>query len=353
MFRGCLLSLLLLAALVIAYTWWLGPLFPDAHPWVLGGIVGLVVFFCIGALSNAWQAWGDWTRVSAARYGMPLDDGHLVAVSGKIVPIGQALRAPFTQVECVICEYDLGSPRPHGTSDGGSQTGSDYAGFLMTPCKIESPSGDVRLLGFPLLEGFTEDHYLDAYSAANARKFLQTTAFENRTGLKVVTLLSVFGEVWSDDDGEVAKHLQLTKATVEDIFPAEVDAEVATWKLTERAGEDEDDEDLAPETESGEVYTPTAMPKMIEKRVPVGQQVCAFGVYDQARGGLIRRPGSMTANRLVQGSADAVEKQLRSKLIANGLGGLIVLLLVHGAIFGAHTVYQARLSEAAPVEARP
>lgn len=345
MLRGCLLSLLLLAALVVGYAWWLGPLFPEANRWLLGGVVGLVVFFCIGALSNAWRAWGDWSLVSEARYGLPLNDGRMVAVSGVIRPIGEPLAAPFSHTECVVCEYDLAKPQAGGSSSENDNTGSDYAGFLMTPSKIEGRSGEVRLLGFPILEGFEDRNCLSAAAAANARRLLQNAAFEDRSGVKIVSALSVFGEIWSDDDGRVEKHLRLSKATADEIFPPDVDEEMQFWQSTDAALEaeeegpddevdEEEDEDYDDaQSSTGRVYG--RMPKMTEKLVPVGTEVCVIGVYDQARGGLVRRPGSTTANRLLRGSADEVEKTLRGKLIANGLGGLIVLLVVHGAIFGA------------------
>src|SRR5688572_15699037 len=154
MLRGCLLSLLLLAALVGFYIYWLSNAFPESEGLTLGVIVGLIVFFCIGALSNAWRAWGDWSLVSEARYGLPLNDGRMVAVSGPIRPLGDPLIAPFSHTECVLCEYDLAKPEATGSSDDSDNTGSDYSGFLMTPSKIEGRSGEIRLLGFPLLEGF-------------------------------------------------------------------------------------------------------------------------------------------------------------------------------------------------------
>lgn len=354
MLRGCLLSLLLLAALVGFYIYWLGNAFPEGETLILGAIVGLIVFFCIGALSNAWRAWGDWSLISEARYGLPLNDGRMVAVSGTIRPIGNPLIAPFSHTECVICEYDLAKPKVTGSSEDSDNTGSDYAGFLMTPSKIEGRSGEVRLLGFPLLEGFDAQSCLSAASAANARRLLNTAPFEDRTGVKMVSILSVFGEVWSDDDGTVEKHLRLSNATADEIFPPDVEEEFQFWQSTDAALEAEEDEpeddedDGYDDTETGRVYG--RMPKMTEKLVAIGTEVCAFGLYDQAKGGLIRRPGSMTANRLLRGSADAVEKQLRGKLIANGLGGLIVLLLVHGAILGAISFQTTREDEAPPVE---
>lgn len=64
----------------------------------------------------------------------------------------------------------------------------------------------------------------------------------------------------------------------------------------------------------------------------MGQAVCAIGRFDQARGGLICPPGSISTTRVLKDSADEVKKQIRGKLIPHGLGSSIVLMVVHGTI---------------------
>lgn len=59
----------------------------------------------------------------------------------------------------------------------------------------------------------------------------------------------------------------------------------------------------------------------------MGQAVCAIGRFDQARGGLICPPGSISTTRVLKDSADEVKK-----LIPHGLGSSIVLMVVHGTI---------------------
>jgi len=51
---------------------------------------------------------------------------RIVAISGTIHPIDKPLIAPFSGMECVLCEYELG--RAADTSKGQSSAGSDFAG---------------------------------------------------------------------------------------------------------------------------------------------------------------------------------------------------------------------------------
>src|SRR5436190_2593439 len=111
MLRGCLLSLLLFAALGYGYYYWLDQTFEPPGDIIGGLIAGFVVLCCIGALMNARTAWRTASQVSSARGDLQLVDGRLVTVSGTIHPLGEPLIAPFSATPCVICEYDLASQK--------------------------------------------------------------------------------------------------------------------------------------------------------------------------------------------------------------------------------------------------
>jgi len=372
MLRGCLGALALLALFIGGYYYWLDTVFERPESIYAACGVGFVAFLAFGALLNARKSFNDWRLVSTARHGMPAKNGRLVAVSGTIHPLGSPLLAPFSGAECTIVEYDLTSrKRIDGVKDP-QTAGSDYAGFLMTPCAIRSPMGEVRLMGFPILEGFNDRECTGYGSARNARDFLTTAQFEDRTGVKMLTLLNVFGAVWSDDDGHVEKNLRIGKTKLTEIFPDKLDAELdrfTEWEqqnpgeaksyrdlhgseafaetgyrskpsadgfdLEEEPDEEDDDE---PEVDEAHGFT-AAVPKMTEKRVEVGETVCAIGIYDEIRMGLCPPRGSTKPNRLLKGSADAIEARCRSSLVSNLIGGLVVLLLLNGGVFGAMQIY--------------
>ncbi|MBC7853326.1 MAG: hypothetical protein IAF94_07815, partial [Pirellulaceae bacterium] len=314
MVRGCTIAFFLWIALAAGYWYWLDHAFDPPGSIIGGLVVGLIVAAGIGGIINARTALRDWSLTSRSQHGLPLVDGRIVAISGTIHPVDKPLLGPFSGEECVLCEYDLGR-RTRDTSKGVTSTGSDYTGFLMTPCVIRSQQGDIKLLGFPILEGYFETHCVGFEAASNGYQFLKGTEFENRTGLKMVTILSAFDEVWSDEDGLVQKNMRLGNIGVETLFPLELlqglaareearllrdgpddevedDDEDEDEDLNdddddevddEDADEDFDEEELA--AESGVPASSALLPTMKEKRVMVGDTVCAIGVYHELQRG--------------------------------------------------------------------
>lgn len=344
MLKGCGLALLLLAGLVGGYMFWFDQYFKRPEGLIFGGIAGLVVFFCVGALENAWRAWSDWTLVSRAQFGSQMYHGYKTAVTGRIRPEGEPLTAPFSGKPCVICEYDIARPQPK-TSDGSNDTtGSDYAGFMMTPSKIDTSTGEVRLLGYPSLENMEEQNILSMDAVANARRFMDNTTFEDRSGLKMISIMSVFSELWADDDGKVEKHMCLRSVPADEILPAGLENDVASLhqaiaeeEQREREDEAEDEDE---QFDEGRVFI--ANPKLTEKRVDVGEAVVVIGIYDEMRRGLLPPPGSLIPNRLMNGTSEDIESRLRTSMLGLSIGGILFLLLVHAAFYFALQLPDAR-----------
>ncbi len=371
MLRGCLLSLLLFAGLAVGYYFWLSTVFLPPTSYWLSTLVGFIVLCSIGAIVNAKNAWRDWSLIAASERGLPPRDGKLMAVCGEIYPVGESLIAPFSGAQCVICEYDLS--RQQRLSSGGNQNpGSDFAGFLMVPSVIRSKSGDVKLLGFPVIEGFADLGSNSFDAARRAIDFLTTREFDERTGIKIVTVLGVFDDLWADEDGFVEKNIRIGKISLPDLFPPELeaaidaqlqaDAEKAAARAATNPSEatadsasddelddeddlddedfDEDDIDDEEDWEDDELATlPPTVPKMTEKRVHIGQEVCAIGRYDALRGGLVPARGSTTPNRLIRGTADKIIARSRSSVSSHLIGGLIALVIVHAGTFGIMQAY--------------
>jgi hypothetical protein len=346
MLRGCVLSLSFLAALAYGYYYWFDQVFEPPASIIAAIVVGFLVLCCLGALNNARTAWKDGSRVAAARFGAQLVDGRVATVAGTIHPVGEPLIAPFSRTPCVICEYDIASHDRASASDNGN-SGSDYAGFLMAPSVIRTPLGEVRLLGFPITEGFYQVRCYSHNAALHAREFLQSNEFEDRSGLKIVSVLTAFGEIWSDDDGLVQKNMRLSKASLDKIIPTDLDEDLKrldAWRKEHPEAEEDDkdeenDDDQEVEQEDVGPTFITAIPSLFEKCVAVGEQVVAIGVYDEMQRGL-RPPGAGgPPNRLLRGTADQIESRSRSSMIRLVLGGLIGLLVIHGAILGVMQIY--------------
>ena len=362
MVRGCTIAFFLWIALAAGYWYWLDHAFDPPGSIIGGLVVGLIVAGCIGSLVNAKNALRDWRLASASLHGLPLADRRFVAVSGTIHPVDKPLVAPFSGKECVICEYDLGR-RSRGT-DNETNTGADFAGFLMTPCVIRSQQGDIKLLGFPILEGYADSLCTGFEAASNGYQFLKGTEFENRTGLKMVTILSAFDDVWSDEDGLVQKNMRLGKVSLESLFPLDLLQELAARdeaRLLSQGPQDEakadqeqieedepddeefdDDEDFDEEELAASTGIPAStavLPKMTEKRVHIGDRVCAVGTYNELQRGLLPKGRGSTPNRLIRGSAEDLAKKSRGSMARQFFGGLLVLIIANAAVYGVMQAY--------------
>lgn len=375
MLRGCLFALFFWIAVAGGYWYWFDQVY-DPPGSIIGAVcVGLITTLCLGSIMNARTARRDLSLASASRHGLLLEDGRILAIGGTIHPVDQPLTAPFSGKECVICEYDIGRPASRNTSQSGENpTPSDYAGFLMTPCAIRTSQGDVRLLGYPILEDIPDTVCSGFDAARNGFEFLTNTEFENRTGLKIMSILSVFGEVWSDDDGLVQKNMQLRNVQPEELFTRDLFEQLLQQKQSPEDHQDQDDEepqrdsedypadiymndekrnvhaeDLseqdddadADEFESDDLaFSYSSLPKMTEKRIDVGEPVCVIGKYNELRQGLLPEPGSTQPNRLIRGTLEELEKKSRSSLYSRLLGGLLVLIIVNAAAYGVTYLYQ-------------
>lgn len=371
MLRGCLFALLFWLAIAGGYWYWFDQVFEPPGNIVGALSVGLITTLCLGSIMNARTALRDWSLATASRLGLRLEDGRIIAVGGTIHPVDQPLIAPFSGKECVICEYDIGRPQ-RGTSQNGGSTAADFAGFLMTPCKIRTEQGEMRLLGFPILEDIPDSVCSGFQAAKNGYEFLNRTKFEDRTGLKMVTILSVFGEVWSDEDGLVQKNMQLRNIEPQELFTIDLFEGLLQQKQARREDREsvadesgtndeehqdenfysdeyrEEQEEVTEQTDdfdednlnSDEMsFSFSALPRMTEKRIDVGEAVCVIGSYNELQQGLLPRKGSTQPNRLIRGTLDQLEKKSRSSFFTRLLGGLLILIIVNAAAYGVTQIF--------------
>lgn len=146
-----------------------------------------------------------------------------------------------------------------------------YSGHAAVPCEVRTPTGPVRLVEWPYLQGerikrgASEDY-------ERAREFIGATPFT---------------DVWSPEhrgkDGiEPARTPPAGFLTREDLR-ANPGADLTGWTLDEVV-------------------------------VRTGENVCAFGLYSATRGGLVRPPAeSRLAFRLAPGGAEKTEKAVRNR----------------------------------------
>jgi hypothetical protein len=185
----------------------------------------------------------------------------------------------------------------------------------------------------------------------NASNFFTTADLEDYSGVKLISVFSAITSAWQDDDGLVRKNLRLGKTKPENLFPPITDQAVSDTEVEDGPFDDDDEElDDDEEDHDGEEddiggdadldgmddpYFPAGIPLLKEKRVKVGEKVCAIGVYSGQRQGLI--PGGLGADKfikLIRGTATNIERNLRRTAFWRFVGGVIALVVVHAVAYG-------------------
>jgi hypothetical protein len=287
--KGCLLWLLQLAVLIgLYYVAFRGRFTPPAD-WIGAVAGGFFLRLAIGAFQNVAKARRDRARLERALSGAPFEDGQQVAAIGRIWARGAPLQSPFTRTSCVACSWDISH---EGHSSKNKHEVKDFSGFMLTPCVVDTPAGNVRILGFPTLEGFATEELRKPGAFANAESYLESTPFEK------VGVLQVFSQVKdliTDDDGYIRKD----------------------WRM---AG---DDFSLNPQVH-----------KLSEQVVRDDETVCALGFYSAEKGGLVQgfsKGGEGVT--LVRGGVETAQKRFKGNVGQNVAAGIVLLLTSHFFLF--------------------
>jgi hypothetical protein len=289
--RGCFFSLLILAGCFGGYWYVLhGRVEPPAFWWATG-IASFFMWISVSSVQGAFSSARDAARVSGESSfggygGDQLEDGATVTVVGHIRAVSSSLRAPFSGNPAVLYSYDI-DHIAHTSSD--TNDVKDYSGFAMTPCAIDSPHGSVRLLGFPLLEGFPKRSFDTEEGRRNALAYLESAPLTDMQGFHPGMVYHEIKELLTDDDGHFRKD----------------------WKMTE-------DRDLKDK-------------RLREQIVAPGDQVCAIGCWSAVKHGLVPAGGAVI--RLLQGDPQKIVSDLRRKSAGNLIGALIVAAVVNGAVY--------------------
>jgi hypothetical protein len=297
--RGCLVSLLIWAALSAGYySWFHGRFTPPGDRW--GAIAaGFFTGIMIASVRTARQSGKDAARVEAASrgesYAAPRD-GETLAAYGTIRALRAPLQSPFTGKPAVLYSYEIDHTVKR---QNGWETVRDYSGLALTPCAIDTPYGPVRILTYPALEGFGKVPYDTDEELENARRYIGVTPFVKMNAFSVGTVYRQMKDLLTDDDGEIRKDWQI----------GEADPELPDHILTEEI-------------------------------IPNGEQVCAIGRWSQQHGGLLPdQEGGQV--RIVRGGPQEVIGKLRAKRTSSLFGGIVVGLIANGVIYGVLTARQA------------
>lgn len=299
--RGCTLTIVLFVALFIAYLAffsryfeWPGNLIAAGFGSVFGG-VGL------SSIGHFLYAWRDVRAFGRAARGTPPAHGELAAVAGPIRPIGAPLTSPLRGETCVAYEYEVVSRAP---VKRGTTRPCDIAGFAMAAAAIRTAHGDVRLLGFPLLDAFAQEHG-GAGAAARAAKYVAATRFEESQGIDALKLVAEFDDALADADGVVRKDFRLTQGAI-----------------------------------------PFEHRTLAERVVRIDQQVSAVGRYDAVQHALV--PRGATLNRLWPGTLAQVRSKVVGAARSQILTGLAFFTVTHAGLGMAFYLSETRYARETP-----
>ncbi len=271
--------------------------FPADLVLALMGSIGLLIL--VSSLKQCVFGSGDVGVLKRAEQGLSLEDGRKEAVWGPIEPLGAPLVAPFSGRPCVAYEYD--AKKPDGVDSEGDRSpgGSAISGLALVPSVIRSGRGDVRLLGFSLLEKFaSRDVSREPGALERARGYADSASFSQMGLMKIGSLLSQMDDALTDDDGAVRKDFRF-----EDPARLHLDACALTEKV------------IAP-----------------------GDTVTAVGIWDASRGGLVpKHRGASSVVTLTPGGGAAMVEYAKKRPWGLLLFALVWSGGIHAFIYFALT----------------
>ena len=208
------------------------------------GLLGLLLACGLGYLMGSRHYRAEARLILQSKERPRLVDGARVVITGPAQALGDLLRSPISQKDCVAYEYTIDHEVRH--IDGPPGRFRDFWGMAVVPWQVLTPAGPVRILGYARLEGFPEDLEPDAaYRAAEAH--LRATDFRRPASA-----------------GERLGSLAEPLATESDTFRDDICAELAQPSTAELRKLD-----------------------LSERCVTVGQTVCAAGQYSAAQQALV------------------------------------------------------------------
>lgn len=232
--------------------------------------------------------WGTLMLITALRARIELllasklqllpEDGKLSTAIGRIQAMGTHIATPFGNRKCVAFTYSIYERITITTRNNSSVTTQQrkrihMGGFSACPSKVQTSNTSVNVLGFPLPDNFPAE----GFSAARFRNKILN--YVQRKGIAVGrahSLRQVQDEMgwWSEEPTSVRAY-DWRDAKLEDVIDS-------------------------------------PLTYIEEKFIPVNAQVCVFGIYSSARGGLLPELGQQGIE-VLHGTAEDGIRDLRRR----------------------------------------
>lgn len=244
-------------------------------------LFGLLVWAAIGLLAGAFGRLRERAALRAAAAGAAPRDGRHQVLVGRLAPVGMLLdgapggrlNAPLDGAPCLMYSYRVGW---HVGSGKRRSVGTAVRGVALAPCRVVTAAGSHKLLAVPEITGLTPTNGRSD-QVARFRDYVHHTPLTPAKASAAELLRQ-----WADDDGSYRSDVELASLA---------DTDAGLWTFVQHC-------------------------------VPAGAQVCVFGTYSKARGGIV--PTAAAPVRVVVGSpaemAEALRRQATTwSVIALGL----------------------------------
>lgn len=298
--KACVLAIVQFTVPAAIYAFLLWSKLPWPGNLVAVVLLGIFMTISIGLIWQAIHKIQDLNLLKASKGQMPQrQDGKRVAVFGRIFPYGETMRAPFSDVECVCCNWGVYSLVTTGSGKNRSTSKRYVAqGHVLIPSYIRTGMEDIRLLGFPHLENFSDSGFDEEDESQqpwqNGAKYLENVPWEEKKGLSdVKEAFSQVEELMTDSDGSVRQEYR-------NIEPADLSTEYS----------------------------------LEEEFVPSGSEVCAMGKWSADQRGIV--PESIGSGKEVilrKGSPNEVSSKLTKGIISRFIFGILLAIIVNGIVW--------------------
>ena len=215
------------------------------------------------------------------------EDGKLTAVSGPVVALGDSVRSPFLDQECVAYSYNIFTLVAQ--NDGPSREVNDFRGFAYTPCAIKTSLQKTQLFptGFTFLDNFDGDELPLDEVMEKAKAYIYNTEFDKDPS--------------GDLHSAIAEIKQLKKEAISESGRKDLRIEHAV---------------LTPEHDLFEVC------------LRPGETATAIGVYSAENRGLVSQGTDLL--QLFPGDLEEVKSELKTSSFAKFFMACLMFAVAHG-----------------------
>ncbi len=231
-------------------------------------LAGAFAWASVGLLWSAFHRGKERSALMGGVAGVTPEDGAHAVLVGTAEATGPLLRAPLDGSSCVAYAYEIQDDRGTGRKRFISNVAR---GVALTPTAIVTRTGSYRLLAVPALEASeptaTRSQMIECF-----QRYAREAIFIDQKGSADELLAQ-----WEDVDGRYRSDVA---------YAPLADVDTSHWVLR-------------------------------QQHLAAGAQVCVFGRYSAARGGIVPSAGGPV--RLVRGNIEQVAASLQSMVVTRSL----------------------------------